>query len=198
MEQQSSNTAHPAVGRPSVGRLRSARSMSTPPPPRPPRGVILDASAVAREPAKRKPAFGGTAGAKASHWRHSYTADREPSEGSQASAFDPSKAVLPTNRADKVFAYTMEGCKVGLAGFMQQDLGFPATFGVGAALSCPALHWVREATAEEIAAGDYEKRVGDNCFKKLGWQPKGMVHSNGGLAFAHESIGIYGSHVGGP
>ena len=111
MEQQSSNTAHPAVGRPSVGRLRSAHSMSTPPPPRPPRGVILDASAVAREPAKRKPAFGGTAGAKASHWRHSYTADREPSEGSQASAFDPSKAVLPTNRADKVFAYTMEGSK---------------------------------------------------------------------------------------
>ena len=40
------------------------------------------------------------------------------------SAFDPSKATLPTNRARKVFAYTAAGEKVGLAGFEQDDLGF--------------------------------------------------------------------------
>ena len=73
---------------------------------------------------ERKPAVGGTATRRTeSHLR----ALRRPHS-------TPSKAVLPTNRADKVFAYTMEGCKVGLVGFMQQDLGFPATFGVGAAL----------------------------------------------------------------
>ena len=105
----------------------------------------------------------------------------------------PSKATLPTSRARRVFAYTTAGEKVGLAGFEQDDLGFPAPFGVGAALRAP--HWVREATAGEIAASDYERRVGDNFYKPLGWQPKAIVHANGQPAFESEEIGLFGHIV---
>ena len=85
------------------------------------------------------------------------------------------------------------GGKVGLAGFAKEGLGFPAPYGVGSALASP--HWVRYATAEEIAEGHDLIRGGDECFKPLEWQPKAMSHSNGTLAFAHECIGLFGSHV---
>ena len=62
------------------------------------------------------------------------------------SALDPSMATLPTSRAQRVFAYTVGGEKVGLAGFAEEDLGFQPLSELGAALAAP--RWVREATAE--------------------------------------------------
>ena len=102
-------------------------------------------------------------------------------------------ATLSTNRAQRVLAYTVGGGQVGLAGFTKEGLGFPAPYGVGAALASP--HWVRPATAEEIAEGHDLIRSGDKCFKPLEWQPRSMIHSNGALAFANEEIGLFGSHV---
>ena len=64
---------------------------------------------------------------------------------------------------------------------------------LGAALRAP--HWVREAIAGEIAAGDYEHRVGDNFYRPLEWQPKAIVHANGQPAFESEEIGLFGHIV---